>query len=312
MKYKTQDAMVKRINAKVDGGTSLKAILLLEAETPQNNIVSKIATVAIIFLSLNMVYSPLVLRSYQFNYTVGLPYCKYYYLSPNIPPAHNVVNNNIYFRRDIMLQSILIAIAISIDSFSVGVAYGIKDIKVPLRSVLILDFISIALLSCGFFVGNFISGFLPSYMTSVLGSLIIFFMGIWYLTQGWLNYKYPCQEVQESTSIATISIKSLGIAINILRSPLGADLDTSGEIDVKEAILLGFALAIDSLAVGVAVSISSLYVIFITLTLVAFMNLIFLYSGMHLGNKFLSTNLGSKTTLIPGIILIGLGLFRLF
>ncbi len=211
-----------------------------------------------------------------------------------------------------MLQGIFIAIAICIDSFSVGVAYGINNIKVPFRSVLVLDLISVTLLSCGFLAGNFLSSIFPPITTKVFGALTILFIGIWYFTQGWLNYKYPNDKVPESTSIATISIRSLGIAINIIRSPFDVDLDISGEIDTKEAILLGFALAIDSLAVGVAVAISSIFIIVFTLIVVAITNLIFLFSGIHMGKKYLSNHLGNKTPFIPGIILIGLGLFKLF
>ncbi|WP_026477526.1 sporulation membrane protein YtaF [Alkaliphilus transvaalensis] len=211
-----------------------------------------------------------------------------------------------------MLQGILIAIAISIDSFSVGVAYGIRDIKVPLRSVLILDFISVALLSIGFFAGNLLSRFVLPGTSEILGAITILIIGLWYFTQGWLNYKFPTNQSDEVTSIATFSIKSLGVAINILRSPFDADLDISGEIDTKEAILLGFALAIDSLAVGVAVSISSFTIIFVTLGIVAVMNLLLLFTGMHLGKQFLATHLGKRTPLIPGIILITLGFIRLF
>ncbi len=211
-----------------------------------------------------------------------------------------------------MLQAFFIAAALSIDSFSVGVAFGIKNIKVPLGSILVLDLISVLLLGCGFFTGNYLSRLLPPRTTEFLGSFIILIIGIWYLAQGYLNHRYPREKLTEAMAIATISIKSLGIAINILRDPTQIDLDVSGIIDTKEAVLLGFALAVDSLAVGVALSITSISLILLTLFLAAVMNLTLLIIGMILGRHYLGLHLGEKTAFVPGIILIVMGLVRFF
>ncbi|KAB3534107.1 sporulation membrane protein YtaF [Alkaliphilus pronyensis] len=211
-----------------------------------------------------------------------------------------------------MLQAILIAIAISIDSLSVGFAYGAKNIKVPLRSLAILDLISVSLLSVGLFTGNLLTKLFHTTIADLFGAFIIIGIGIWYLIQGWLNYKYPPCKVDKPTSIIIISIKSLGIAINVLRDPTKIDCDVSGVIDTKEAVILGIALAVDSLAVGVAVSISSIPVILLTLILVVVMNLLFLTLGMYLGSKLVSNSFRQKTSFIPGCILLILGFIRIF
>lgn len=210
-----------------------------------------------------------------------------------------------------MLQCFLIALAISIDSFSVGMAYGIKNIRVPLKSILILDIISITLLSIGFFAGNMLSKLYPTFLTSLLGSLILFAIGVWYIFQGWLNLKYPKNPSEEPISIAIISIKSLGIAINIMRDPSMVDLDISGTIDTREAVLLGFALAVDSLAVGLVVSLSSIYLILMTLVMVGILNLLLLVTGIFFGKKYLMGHLRDKTAFVPGFILILISLMRL-
>ncbi|AOY75031.1 sporulation membrane protein YtaF [Clostridium formicaceticum] len=210
-----------------------------------------------------------------------------------------------------MIEGLLIAVAISMDSLSVGVAYGIKNIKVPLRSLIILDFISVTLLSFGFFAGNLLTKLVPTVVTEFIGASILVAIGLWFIAQSWLNYKYPKEKVPQLTSIAVISINSLGIAINILRDPSKADLDISGIIDTKEAVLLGIALAIDSLAIGIAVSLSSVFIILFTLLLVAVMNLVFLLSGMFIGRNYIASHLKEKTAFIPGLILLLLGLTRL-
>ncbi|SET63407.1 putative sporulation protein YtaF [Natronincola peptidivorans] len=210
-----------------------------------------------------------------------------------------------------MVQGLLIAIAISMDSFTVGIAYGIKNIKVPLHSLVILDLISVTLLSLGFFAGNLLTKLVPAFVTDIIAAGVLLALGIWFLIQGWLNYKYPKEKVQEPTSIAVISINSLGLAINVLRDPSNADLDISGVIDTKEAVLLGIALAIDSLVIGIAVSLSSIMIILFTLLLVAVLNLVFLLSGICIGRNYIASRLKEKTTFIPGCILVILGLTRL-
>lgn len=210
-----------------------------------------------------------------------------------------------------MLQCFSIALAISIDSFSVGMAYGIKNIKVPLRSIFILDIISLILLSIGLFAGNILSRLYPPLLTSFLGSLILFSIGLWYIIQGWLNCKYPMGCTKEPIRIAIISIRSLGIAINVIRDPSRVDLDTSGVIDTREAVVLGFALAVDSLAVGVVVSLSSIYYISITLLMVGILNLLLLVSGIYFGKKCLLGRLQERTAFVPGFILIIISLLRL-
>lgn len=210
-----------------------------------------------------------------------------------------------------MTQCILIAIAISMDSLSVGIAYGIKNIKVPLYSLIILDFISVLLLSFGFFTGSLLMKLLPGLAMNLIGAGILFFIGLWFLIQAWLNYKFPKENLHQPISIALISIDSLGIAINILRDPSKADLNVSGVIDLKEAVLLGVALAIDSLAIGIVVSLTSLGLIAFTLLLVAILNLVLLLSGIYIGKNYIASQLKAKTSFIPGCILIILSLSRL-
>ena len=51
-------------------------------------------------------------------------------------------------------------------------------------------------------------------------------------------------------AVAVFRIRPLGLVVKILREPTVADTDTSGMIDIKEALLLGSALALDALGAG--------------------------------------------------------------
>lgn len=210
-----------------------------------------------------------------------------------------------------MLQCFLIAITISMDGLSVGIAYGIKNITIPLYSLLVLDIISAILLSLGFFTGHLLIKLISKNFVHLLGVVILLLIGLWFLIQAWLNYKFPKNKISDPVSIAVISIDSLGIAINILRDPSKVDLDVSGIIDTKEAILLGMALSIDSLAIGVAVALPTTIAILHTIILVLILNLAFILLGIYIGRNCISSKLREKSTLIPGCLLIILGLSKL-
>lgn len=126
-----------------------------------------------------------------------------------------------------MLNSILLALSVSIDSLGMGMAYGIKNAKIKFLSKCILFIMSILFTSCSFIIGNLINSVLSELLTKVISSGILIIIGI-----------------------------------IILADPIPFDFDNSKGIDTKEALLLGIALSLDSVCVGIGSSIggySNLY-----------------------------------------------------
>lgn len=119
-----------------------------------------------------------------------------------------------------MLSSILLALSVSIDSLGIGITYGIKNTKIKLISKCILFTMSIFFTSFSFLIGDFINSFLSEILTKIISSGILVIIGI-----------------------------------IILVDPIPFDLDNSKSIDIKEALLLGIALSLDSVCVGIGSSI---------------------------------------------------------
>ena len=116
-----------------------------------------------------------------------------------------------------LLNCILLALSVSIDSLGIGISYGIKHTKISKTSNFILFIISFIVTSISIIIGNTISSILSEKFSVLLGSAFLIFYGI---------YK------------------------NISNKSSNYDFNNSNEIDKKEAIFLGLALSIDSFCVG--------------------------------------------------------------
>ncbi|MEW5899201.1 MAG: manganese efflux pump, partial [Bacillota bacterium] len=131
---------------------------------------------------------------------------------------------------------ILFALALNMDAFATGVAYGIRRIKLPLSSLLIISGLSVLAITLSMLAGNVLSGFLSEALARRLGGIILLFIGGWFLWQslrknGPQNYDAG----EETKTLLHIRIYSLGLVIHVLREPYRADLDRSGEISAREA-----------------------------------------------------------------------------
>lgn len=165
----------------------------------------------------------------------------------------------------------IIAISLSMDAFSLALAYGTislskKEIKLLSIIVGIYHFFMPIL---GMLIGNFISSILP--VGEELITLIIFsFIGI--------NMIIETFKKEEKVK----------------------------KMKIGEMILFGLAVSIDSFSVGIGINNISDNFILCSI-IFSFISFIFTYIGLLLGNK-LNELIGKLATLIGGITLILLGI----
>lgn len=210
-----------------------------------------------------------------------------------------------------LLSLSVLALALSLDGFGVGCAYGLKNTKLCRGSLFIIALITLVLMSTSLLVGTAFRGFLPKQVSKIISGLILIVLGIWQLIQGFLSYLDEKNQSHDTEkSLMNIHIKSLGIVVQVLKSPSKADLDSSGDIDHKEAILLGFALGIDAFITGFGVGLTEIS--FYILPIVAVVQVLLLKLGEVIGRKYSTTWLNKGTFAIPGFLLILLGVTRIF
>lgn len=212
------------------------------------------------------------------------------------------------------LTIILLAVSLSTDALGVGTVYGLRRIRIPLPSKLFICFFSIVYSAIAQALGKTLGNILTKDLSGLIGVGILFFMGIWVILQAILgkNDAPAKKKVSKTGTLLEIAIKSLGITIQIIKNPIEVDLDKSGTIDLRESILLGFALSLDAIGVGIASALAGYQSILIPFV-VGLFQLIFLYIGLFVGNRITSYGRGNKKviSIIPGVLLIMLGLSRL-
>ena len=213
-----------------------------------------------------------------------------------------------------LLTCLLLALSVSIDSFGIGITYGLRDTKISIISKILLFFISIFFTSISIIFGNFLINVLPRNYIKLIGSILLFCIGMWIIYQTLKKEKnIPSNISNKEPKIYSFFIKFLGITIKIIRNPISSDLDNSKTIDWKEAIFLGVALSIDSIGVGIGSSIIGVNS-FLFSILVASFQLIFLSLGKNISMKIIKLSKLPENiwSIISGILLIIIAISKYF
>lgn len=188
----------------------------------------------------------------------------------------------------------MLAVAVSLDSFGVGLTYGLRRIKIPLVSLFFIGLCSAVSVLLAMAMGSGVAVWLSPHVAEMLGALILIGLGVWALVQ---TYRPKCET--ESVDLNAI-----------LKDPARADMDRSGTVIGKEAFLLGFALALDAFAAGVGAALIGFSPLGLAGS-VAVMGALFVFLGMKCG--YLSSKVVwlQRLSFVPGIMLILLGIARL-
>ncbi|MGN4444422.1 sporulation membrane protein YtaF [Bacillus cereus group sp. MYBK79-1] len=206
------------------------------------------------------------------------------------------------------LSLILLAFTLSLDSCSVGLTYGLRSVRIPLRSIIIIGMCSAAVMLVSMGIGHMIAKAFSPVIATRIGGLVLIGIGIWVLYQFFRSEKK--EEPKQEEKVWKLEIASLGLVIQILRKPTVADFDKSGTISAGEALLLGIALSIDSFGAGIGASLLG-YAPAMMAVLVAVMSSLFLFIGMKLGTVLSNMKWLQKFTFLPGVLLIIIGIWKM-
>lgn len=181
-----------------------------------------------------------------------------------------------------LLNCILLALSVSVDSLGIGITYGIKNTKIAKISNIILFAISFCATCGSIFLGHYIAILFSPTFATFLGSSFLIILGVYNI------YKS-------------------------LNSPSSDyDFDHSNDIDRKEAVILGLALSIDSICVGVGCGIIGIDDLVLPV-LVSSFQLLFLNCGNSIAKSIIKRiNISENVlTIFSGIVLILVGILRI-
>lgn len=214
---------------------------------------------------------------------------------------------------------LVLAFAVSLDSFGVGITYGMRKVMIPIRSILIIAFCSGFMIIIAMGIGQGINYFLSPRFAEMLGGGILISIGVWALyniartkesLQPVKNREEIIVKEKDQKRVWTLEIKKVGIVIQILRTPMVADIDRSGTISGIEAFVLGIALALDAFGAGIGAALIG-YSPWYTAILIATMSSFFVFLGMKFGSIFSHASWMAKVSYLPGIILISFGVIKM-
>ncbi|MDS0528350.1 manganese efflux pump [Clostridium sp. SHJSY1] len=200
----------------------------------------------------------------------------------------------------LLLSALLFSLSSNLDNVVIGIAYGIKKIRIPIIANLVIAFITSTGTFLAMYLGLYISKFLPNYISNIFGAGAIIILGGYFTIQSIIKIIYT----KKSKDVALKDITDM------IEYAEKSDLNNSGDISIKEAIFVAISLTFNNLGTGVAASITGVSIQFTVITtfIISILTIMF---GETIGNHILGNFLGKYAPLISGILLITLGIIEL-
>ena len=206
----------------------------------------------------------------------------------------------------ILFQTFLLVLALGIDAFVCSFSYGANKIKIPLKSLLMINIITITLLFVGTMTAGLLSPIFPLFLLEWIPFLILFFLGISKIFEGVIK---SFIRKHKGSGQVKFSLFNLGFILQIYADYEQADADDSKELSIKEAIPLAVALGIDGLSVGFSVGLTA-----ISVPLLLGMSFIVEFCCVLLGatlGRDTAKRINFDLSILGGVILIAIALFEL-
>lgn len=235
-----------------------------------------------------------------------------------------------------VVSLLILAFAVSLDGFGVGVMYGLRKIRIPFLSIGIISLWSGIIIYSSMQIGVLMSSFMSPLFAKRIGALILIGIGIWALSQLRQQKSHDPQEaakssedqislssvppsghepatldtLQRTKEILNIEFKRFGLVIQILRTPSIADVDKSGNISASEATLLGLALSLDAFGAGIGAALIG-FVPLLTASVISISSGSFIALGLRIGFRYAEMTWMKKLSILPGCVLILMGLLKM-
>ncbi|MBU7320349.1 sporulation membrane protein YtaF [Paenibacillus oleatilyticus] len=224
-----------------------------------------------------------------------------------------------------VVSLLLLAFAVSLDGFGVGVTYGLRKIRIPLTSIAIIAAWSGVIIYASMQIGVWMSRFVDPAVAKDIGAVILMGIGLWALVQLIQQRRQesqagPANEPQPpvptpgpatAKEVFYLELKRFGLVIQILRTPSMADVDRSGNISAYEATLLGLALSLDAFGAGIGAALLG-FTPWLTAAVIALASGTFLGIGLQIGLRYAELKWIRKLSVLPGFVLILMGIMKLF
>jgi putative sporulation protein YtaF len=207
---------------------------------------------------------------------------------------------------------LMFAIAVSLDGLGAGIAYGLKKIRLPLPSLVVIGLVTVLTMAFSIMAAGWLSKFISVHVAWFIGATLLICLGVWSILQEWGKQYLPDGNTWNGPIQPTevrVDVGIFRLVIQVFKRPTEADMDHSGELSASEAVVLGLALALDALVAGFGAALAggiTLWTVFV----VAIVQMAFITIGSKLAQEAIPAHLQKKFPFLPGGILILIGLLR--
>jgi len=178
------------------------------------------------------------------------------------------------------LQAVILTSSLSLDAFAAAFAYGCAGVKIPFKSVQVINFTCSFMLGVSLFAGTFVRRFIPEQSGAIACFAILLAIGA---------FKLFGELFKKKSEEKTDSAKTIGVA---------------------EAVVLAAGLSLDGLAVGFGAGLgNSNALVMVAVSLISDMAAVML--GCYAGGK-LAKKAKLNVSWLGGAIIILLAVTKIF
>lgn len=205
---------------------------------------------------------------------------------------------------------LLLGFAVSIDGFVAGLAYGLKNIRLPFASLSIVGVVACICTAIAMVLAYLVGQFVNTDLAIFIGASLLIMLGLWSLFQQYLTKDVASYEVTGEVTARKLTFSLGRLVISIMAKPETADVDKLGIISSLEAVFLGVAVGADAMVGTFAAALIGPLPLY-TPAAIGIIHMLCISSGFYSSRKLISERIKKQFPYLPGTLLILLGILRL-
>ncbi len=206
------------------------------------------------------------------------------------------------------MVSALLVLAVVLDGFTACFAYGVNRIKIPLLSAALISLMGTGMLMLSLGAADWIGSYISFRACKVVSFSVLFLVGFCNLFQN--SVKAVLQKAADNSKKMSFRWSGISFMLSICLDETKADADCSKVLSAKEALALGTALSIDSLATGFGSGLVGQNYLMIAILALS-MHMVAIFLGHFLGEKAGANVKTLQLDWLGGAIIIVLAFLRL-
>lgn len=181
---------------------------------------------------------------------------------------------------------LILAVAVSVDGFWGGLAFGLRRLRIPAKALSLVALITVFCTCVTMEMGRLMQTVVPFAATKWLSAALLISMGVIALFDG-VDHR------------------------SRLHAPGPGENGSEGEISVEESVCLGLAVALDASVAAFSIGLAG-YSPLVVPWLIGLIHFLLVGLGNYFGSRKRVVALVQGVAIIPGTILIAIGLLRVF